>query len=86
MTDVTATGMAVPADGIDHPWPELMGAATAARYFGEPSTRAFRRRKVYPRPIRIPGRGDVWRKKDLDAWAAALRGQSAACNDLADVL
>ena len=71
-----------------HLWPELMDAATAARYVGEPSPRAFRRRvgKVYPHPIRIAGRGCIWRKKDLDTFIAALRGPPAAFNDLADVL
>ena len=69
-------------------WPELMAVKTAARYADEPSPKAFRRRvgKVYPKPIRIAGRGDVWRKRDLDACITALRGPSAAFNDLADVL
>jgi hypothetical protein len=70
-------------------WPALMGAKKAASYVDEPSIRAFRRRsgKVYPRPIRIPGRkGGVWRKKDLDACIAALRGSAATILDAADVL
>ena len=45
-------------------WSELMDVEEAARYLGEPSDRAFRRRvgKVYPKGIRIPGR------RHLDAW------------------
>ena len=80
---------ALPPNGTNpEQWPAVMDAATAARYLGERSTRAFRRRvsKVYSLPIRISGRGDVWRKTDLDACVAALRGQPVAFNDLADVL
>jgi hypothetical protein len=71
-------------------WPELMRAETAARYVDEPSPRAFRRRvgKVYSKPVRIAGRRDAWRKKDLDRDIARLRGASGrtAINDAADVL
>jgi hypothetical protein len=69
-------------------WSELMTAKTAAKYTDEPSVRAFRRRvgTVYPQPVRIAGRGDVWRKRDLDACIAALRGSAATILDAADVL
>jgi hypothetical protein len=69
-------------------WPELMNAGTAARYLGERSARAFRRRagKVYPSPVRIAGRGEVWRRTDLAKYVAALRGPVEQFNDLADVL
>jgi hypothetical protein len=71
-------------------WPALMNAATAARYLGERSPRAFCRRvgNVYPEPAtRIAGRGKVWRKTDLDDCVASLgRDQSAAFKDIADVL
>jgi hypothetical protein len=69
-------------------WPELMRAQTAARYVDEPSVRAFRKRvgKVYPKGTRIPGRGDVWRKMELDSTIAALPGSAATILDAADVL
>ena len=65
-----------------------MRAKTAARYVDEPSVRAFRKRvgKVYPKATRIPGRGDVWRKTDLDNTIAALRRSAATILDAADVL
>jgi hypothetical protein len=70
-----------------HVWPELMDAATASRFVGEKSRRTFLRRvgRVYPRPHRIPGRGDVWPKVDLQAYVATIRGEAAGA-DLADVL
>ena len=48
-------------DGTDpqpHVWAALMTAKTAAKYTDEPSPKAFLRRvgKVYPKPIRVPGR------------------------------
>ena len=75
-----------PAYGHDV-WPELMDATTASKFVGEKSRRTFLRRvgKVYPRPHRIPGRGDVWPKADLEAYVAKIRGQAAGA-DLADVL
>jgi hypothetical protein len=65
-----------------------MSARRAAAYVGERSPRAFRRRvgKVYPAAIHIPGRGDVWRKKDLDQKIAGLAGSVATILDAADVL
>jgi hypothetical protein len=68
-------------------WPELMCAATAARYVDERSVRTFRRRvgRVYSRPIRISGRGEAWRRKDLDRDIAQLRATGTAL-DAADVL
>ena len=69
-------------------WPELMNANMAARYLGEQSTRAFRRRvgRVYPSPVRIAGRGEVWRRTDLAKYVAALKGPAEQFDDLADVL
>jgi hypothetical protein len=70
-------------------WPELMSAACAARYVGERSTPAFRRRvgTLYPRPIKIAGRGDVWRKTDLDRVIAHLTGSPTGITfSAADVL
>src|SRR5262249_57214985 len=69
-------------------WPELMHAETAARYVDEPSPRAFRRRvgKVYSQPLRIGGRREVWRKKDLDMDIARLGNSTRTALDAADVL
>lgn len=69
-------------------WPELMPARYAAQYVGERSAQAYRRRvgTVYPRPIRIAGRGQVWRKKDLDQVIANLGGSPPTIASAADVL
>lgn len=50
-------------------WPRLMRAETAAAYVDERSVDAFRRRvgSVYPRPVTIEGRGEVWLIDQLDA-------------------
>ena len=65
-----------------------MRAEQAAAYLGEKSVRAFRRRvgTVYSSPIRVPGRGDVWAREDLDRDAARLKGSLEAIRDAADVL
>jgi hypothetical protein len=65
-----------------------MRAKTAANYMDELSIRAFRKRvgKFYSKPIRIEGRGDVWRKRDLDSDIAAMNGLAATIVDAADVL
>ena len=75
-----------PADSSH--WPELMSSKMAARYLGERSTRAFRRRagRVYPSPVRIAGRGEVWRRTDLAKYVAGLKGPAEQFDDLADVL
>jgi hypothetical protein len=54
-----------------------MTAATAAGYVNERSVEAFRRRvgTVYPRPRHIKGRGEVWRKADLDDVIGSLCGE-----------
>jgi hypothetical protein len=59
-------------------WPRLMRAPTSAAYVDEKSVEAFRRRvgSVYPSAIRIPGRGDVWLKEDLDKAVIALTGRT----------
>ncbi len=53
-------------------WPRLMCAENAAAFLGEKSVRAFRRRvgKIYSLPTRVPGRGDVWDREDLEQDAA----------------
>lgn len=69
-------------------WPELMDAATASRFLGERSRQTFRRRvgKVYPRPRRIPGRGNVWTRVELEAYVASIQGGAGPVADLADEL
>ena len=75
-------------DAPGRAWPELMRAATAAQYLDEPSLRTFRKRvgKDYPKPIRVEGRGDLWRKRDLDGFIAGLRNAGRPALDAADVL
>ena len=50
-------------------WPRLMRAETAARYCDEKSVDAFRKSVgiLYPRPHRIPHKGDRWLKDELDS-------------------
>lgn len=68
--------------------PALMRAEQAAAFLGEKSVRAFRRRvgKIYSSPIKVPGRGEVWAREDLDRDVARLRGHVEAIRDAADVL
>jgi len=65
-----------------------MRAETAARYVDEKSVEAFRRRvgSVYPRPVNVSGRGDVWLKDQLDAAIAKLKGETADAADAASLL
>ncbi len=58
--------MTAPRPALD--WPALMPAPIAAAYMGEASVEAFRRRvgSVYPRPVTIDGRGQVWPRESLD--------------------
>jgi hypothetical protein len=69
-------------------WPRLMRAETAAAYVDEKSVEAFRRRigAVYPRPVNVSGRGDVWLKDQLDAAIASLNGETADALDAAGLL
>jgi hypothetical protein len=68
--------------------PALMRAEKAAAYVDEKSVRAFRRRvgTVYSLPIKVPGRGDIWLREDLDRDVARLGGRTDAIRDAADVL
>ena len=65
-----------------------MRAETAARYVDEKSVEAFRRRvgSVYPRPVNVSGRGDLWLKDQLDAAIAKLKGETADAADAASLL
>jgi hypothetical protein len=69
-------------------WPRLMRAETAAAYVDERSVEAFRRRigSVYPRPVNVSGRGEVWLKDQLDAAIVHLKGETADVLDAAGLL
>ena len=43
-----------------------------SRYLDEASVESFRRKvgRVYPKPVKVAGVGDRWRKVDLDRWRA----------------
>ena len=79
--------MTKPSNTIEA-WPRLMRAETAARYVDEKSVASFRRRvgSVYPRPVNVSGRGDVWLKDQLDAAIAKLKGEAADAVDAASLL
>ena len=67
-------------------WPRLMTARTAAAYCGERSPYSFRRAvgNLWPRPVKLPGKGERWLKEDLDL--AIDRLASGKLQDAADVL
>lgn len=69
-------------------WPRLMRAETAAAYVDEVSVQAFRRKvgSVYPRPVNVSGRGQVWLKDHLDQTIATLKGDVADIVDATDLL
>ena len=69
-------------------WPVQMRAETAAAFCDEPSIDAFRRSvgKLYPRPYRVPGKGDRWSRGELEAALKRLRGKEAEVEDAGDVL
>jgi hypothetical protein len=65
-----------------------MRAETAAAYVDEKSVDTFLRRvgSVYPHPVNVPGRGDLWLKELLDGVVAKLRGETASSEDAAGLL
>jgi hypothetical protein len=65
-----------------------MRAETAAAFCDEPSVDAFRRSvgKLYPRPYRVPGKGDRWSRGELEEALKRLRGETSDVEDAADVL
>lgn len=64
-----------------------MRAETAARYVDERSTAAFRRGvgRLYPAPIKLEGKGQRWRREDLDK-AVDLMVGTAKVLDAGDLL
>ena len=73
---------------IPDPWPRLMRAETAARYVDERSVRTFRRSvgKLYPRPVKLSGKGERWLRDHLDQAINSLFGSAGTIRDIADVL
>lgn len=69
-------------------WPRLMRAETAAAYVDERSVDAFRRAigKLWPKPLRVRGKGERWLKEDLDAAIEKLTNRSRHVRDASDVL
>lgn len=69
-------------------WPVLMRATTAAAYLDEVSVESFRRRvgSIYPRPVKISGRGELWLREDLDKSVDQLSAHVDRIRDAADVL
>ena len=66
-----------------------MRAETAAAYVDEVSAERFLARvgSVYPRPLTIEGRGQVWSRDALDAAIDGLESRSGVVvRDIADVL
>jgi hypothetical protein len=58
-------------------WPRLMRAESAARYVDEKSVDAFRRAvgTLYPKPIRVSGKGERWLKDALDEAIDKISGR-----------
>jgi hypothetical protein len=65
-----------------------MTARTAAGYCDERSAYAFRRAvgRLWPHPVRIPGKGERWLKEDLDAAIDRAADRRSTVTDAADVL
>jgi hypothetical protein len=65
-----------------------MRAKTAAAYVDEASVESFRRRvgSVYPKPVNIRGRGELWLREDLDKTVDQLSARLDRIRDIADVL
>ena len=73
---------------LSGPWPRLMRAETAARYVDERSVQAFRRAvgKLYPRPIKLSGKGERWLRDHLDQAINRLFGSAGTIHDIADIM
>lgn len=66
-----------------HDWPRQMRAETAAAYVDEKSVESFLaavgtgRKKLYPEPRIIVGKGKRWLREDLDAALDRIHGKGA---------
>jgi hypothetical protein len=65
-----------------------MRATTAAAYLDEVSIEAFRRRvgSVYPKPVNVRGRGELWLREDLDKFIDRLSARIERITDASEVL
>lgn len=69
-------------------WPRLMRASTAAAYVDERSVGAFRRSvgKLWPKPLRLAGKGERWLKEDLDQAIEKASHRMSHVKDASDIL
>ncbi|MFT3731145.1 MAG: hypothetical protein QM780_06925 [Hyphomicrobium sp.] len=69
-------------------WPRFMRATTAAAYLDEVSVESFRRRvgSVYPKPVNVRGRGELWLREDLDKSIDRLSARIDRIADASEVL
>lgn len=69
-------------------WPRLMRAETAAAYCDERSVEAFLYAvgSLYPKPVKVKGKGDGWLKEDLDQAIERLTGRAHLIKDASAVL
>ena len=65
-----------------------MRATTAAAYLDEVSVNLFRRRvgSIYPKPVNIRGRGELWLREDLDKTIDQLSARVNRIKDAAEAL
>jgi hypothetical protein len=78
-----------PEPSTIHAWPRLMRAEHAAAYCGEKSVCTFRRAigTLYPRPIKVPGKGERWLREALDQaidWLSGKHDHRTLSERLAD--
>lgn len=68
--------------------PRFMRATTAAAYLDEVSVESFRRRvgSVYPKPVNVRGRGELWLRENLDKSIDRLSARINRITDAAEVL
>ncbi len=68
-------------------WPRLMRPQTAAAYCDETSVDRFLKDVgvIWPRPVKVKGRGERWIKDHLDLAIDQLGGEPQSRTDLADV-
>jgi predicted DNA-binding transcriptional regulator AlpA len=74
----TLNGLAKPTDALPpaaEPVPLLLPQPAAWRYAGLSRSGWFRLRSqgALPAPVRVKGAGLLWRRADLEQWAARLR-------------
>jgi hypothetical protein len=80
-------GRAIRLRALRMRWPRLMRDDTAALYLDEKSVKSFRRGigTLYPKPVKVPGKGERWLKEALDRAIDQLTGKCRV-TDIADQL